>query len=65
MPSTIFNALQPQRNDFRIQLEQFKQQFAPGADPVQIIQQMMQQGRITQEQVNAAYTQAQQLFPNR
>lgn len=65
MPSTIFNALQPQRNDFRTQLEQFKQQFAPGADPMQIIQQMMQQGRITQEQVNAAYTQAQQLFPNR
>lgn len=65
MPSTIFNALQPQRNDFRTQLEQFKQQFAPGADPMQIIQQMMQQGRVTQEQVNAAYTQAQQLFTNR
>lgn len=61
MPSVLFNAMRPQ-NDFRTQLEQFKQQFAPGADPMQIIQQMMQQGRVTQEQVNAAYTQAQQLL---
>lgn len=64
MPSVLFNAMRPQ-NNLQTQLEQFKQQFAPGADPMQIIQQMMQQGRITQEQINAAYTQAQQLFPNR
>lgn len=61
MPSTIYNALQPQ-NDLQTQLAQFKAQFAPNADPMQIINQMMQQGRITQEQVNAAYAQAQQLL---
>ena len=64
MPSTIFNALQPQRNDFQTQLAQFKQQFSPGADPMQIIQQMMQQGRVTQEQVNSAYSQMMQMFPH-
>lgn len=61
MPSVLFNAMRPQ-NDLQTQLEQFKQQFAPNTDPMQIINQMMQQGRVTQEQVNAAYAQAQQLL---
>ncbi len=61
MPSALFNAMMPQ-NDLQTQLAQFKAQFAPNTDPMQIINQMMQQGRITQEQVNAAYAQAQQLL---
>lgn len=61
MPSVLFNAMRPQ-NDLQTQLAQFKAQFAPNTDPMQIINQMMQQGRVTQEQVNAAYAQAQQLL---
>ena len=65
MPSTLFNAMQPQRNDLQAQLDQFKAQFAPNSDPTQILQQMMQSGQITQQQLNAAYQQAQQLMPHR
>ena len=61
MPSALFNAMMPQ-NNLQTQLAQLKAQFAPNTDPMQIINQMMQQGRITQEQVNAAYAQAQQLL---
>lgn len=65
MPSTLFNAMQPQRNGLQAQLDQFKAQFAPNSDPTQILQQMMQSGQITQQQLNAAYQQAQQLMPHR
>ena len=61
MPSALFNAMMPQ-NNLQTQLAQLKVQLAPNTDPMQIINQMMQQGRITQEQVNAAYAQAQQLL---
>lgn len=64
MPSALFDAMQPQ-NDFQTQLAQFKAQFQQGADPTQILQQMMQSGQITQQQVNAAFAQAQQMFPHR
>lgn len=63
MASTLFNAIGQGNNSFMTQLEQFKQQFGAGADPRQIIQQGIQQGRFTQEQVNAAYQQMQQMFP--
>lgn len=65
MPSAMFDAMKPQQNSLQAQLTQFKQQFAPNTDPMQIIQQMLQQGRITQDQLNAAYTRAQQMFPNK
>ena len=65
MPSTLFNAMQPQHNGLQAQLDQFKAQFAPNSDPTQILQQMMQSGQITQQQLNAAYQQAQQLMPHR
>ena len=65
MPSTLFNAMQPQRNNLQAQLDQFKAQFAPNSNPMQIIQQMMQSGQISQQQLNAAYQQAQQLLPRR
>lgn len=63
MASTLFNAMGQGNNSFMAQLEQFKQQFGAGADPRQIIQQGIQQGRFTQEQVNAAYQQMQEMFP--
>lgn len=63
MPSTLFNAMQNNQNSLQSQLAQFKAQFGQGADPAQILQQMMQQGRFTQEQVNAAFAQAQQIIP--
>ena len=65
MPSAMFDAMKPQHNSLQAQLAQFKQQFAPNTDPMQIIQQMLQQGRITQDQLNAAYNRAQQIFPNK
>lgn len=66
MPSSIYSAMQSNRKpDLQSQLAQFKAQFAPQTDPMQIIQQMLQQGRITQDQLNAAYTRAQQMFPNK
>lgn len=64
MPSAMFDAMKPQQNSLQAQLAQFKQQFAPNADPMQIIQQMLQQGRITQNQLNSVVAQAQQMFPN-
>lgn len=57
MASTLFNAIGQQDGGFAQQLEQFKQSFGAGADPRQIIQQGIQQGRFTQEQVNAVYQQ--------
>ena len=65
MPSALFNAMQPQRNDLQAQLDQFKAQFAPNSNPMQIIQQMMQSGQISQQQFDAAYQQARQLLPRR
>lgn len=65
MPSSLFETMKPQQNSLQAQLAQFKAQFAPQTDPMQIIQQMLQQGRITQDQLNAAYTRAQQMFPNK
>lgn len=65
MPSAMFDAMKPQQNSLQAQLAQFKQQFAPNADPMQIIQQMLQQGRITQDQLNSAVARAQQMFPNK
>lgn len=65
MPNSLFNAFQTQQPDFQTQLQQFKAQFGQGADPAQILQQMMQRGQITQEQLNAAYMQAQQFMPRR
>lgn len=65
MPNPLFNAFQSQQPDFQTQLQQFKAQFGQGADPTQILQQMMQRGQITQEQLNAAYMQAQQFMPRR
>lgn len=65
MPSALFNAMQPQRNDLQAQLDQFKAQFAPNSNPMQIIQQMMQSGQISQQQFDAAYQQAQQLMTRR
>lgn len=65
MPSAMFNAMNPQQNSLQAQLAQFKKQFAPNADPMQIIQQMMQSGQISQQQFDAAYQQAQQLMTRR
>lgn len=65
MPSAMFDAMKPQQNSLQAQLAQFKAQFAPHTDPMQIIQQMLQQGRITQDQLNSAYNRAQQMFPNK
>lgn len=65
MPSSLYETMKPQQNSLQAQLAQFKAQFAPQTDPMQIIQQMLQQGRITQDQLNAAYTRAQQLFPRK
>ena len=64
MPSAMFDAMKPQQNSLQAQLAQFRAQFAPQTDPMQIIQQMLQQGRITQNQLNAVVAQAQQMFPN-
>lgn len=64
MPSSLYETMKPQQNSLQAQLAQFKQQFAPNADPMQIIQQMLQQGRITQDQVNFAYSQMMQMFPH-
>lgn len=60
MPSVLFNAMKPQ-NGLQAQVEEFKKQFAPNADPRQIIQQALQDGKISQQQYNAAYTQLQQM----
>ena len=61
MPSALFNAMGGRRKDLHSQVEEFKKQFMPSTDPRQIIQQMMQEGKISQQQYNAAYNQLQQM----
>ena len=60
MPSTLYNAV-GQQGSFAEQLAQFKAQFAPNTDPRQIIQNGLQRGQFSQEQLNAAYAQMQQM----
>jgi hypothetical protein len=61
MPSALFNAMGGQRKDLHSHVEEVKKQFMPNADPRQIIQQMLQEGKISQQQYNAAYNQLQQM----
>lgn len=49
-------------NDFMTRFNQFQQMFK--GDPRQQIQQMMNSGRISQEQYNRAVQQANQLYKN-
>lgn len=62
MKSSLYNAMQPQQGGIMQQLEQFKRQFGMNANPQQILQQALQSGQITQQQINAAYQQAQRMF---
>ena len=61
MPSALFNAMGGRQNSLQSQVEEFKKQFSPNTDPRQIIQQMMQEGKVSQQQYNAAYAQLQQM----
>lgn len=61
MPSALFSAIGGQQKGLHAQVEEFKKQFMPNADPRQIIQQMLQEGKISQQQYNAAYNQLQQM----
>lgn len=63
----LYNNMQEMNNpmfNLQQQVDKLKAQFA-GQDPNQIIQQMLNSGKITQEQYNAAvarYQQIQQIF---
>ena len=63
----LYNNMQEMNNpmfNLQQQVDKLKAQFA-GQDPNQIIQQMLNSGKITQEQYNAAvarYQQIQQMF---
>lgn len=64
MPSPLFDIYDGQRNpmmQLHQQVEAFKKQFAANADPRQIIQQALQEGKVSQQQYNAAYAQLQQM----
>lgn len=58
MQSPLFNAIGPM-NGMLQRLQQFRQQFH--GDPRQQIQQMLNSGKVSQAQYNAAVQQAQQL----
>ena len=52
MSNPIYNLLNGQQNNMLAQFQQFKQSFK--GDPNQTINQMLQSGKVTQEQVNRA-----------
>ena len=52
MSNPIYNLLNGQQNNMLAQFQQFKQSF--NGDPNQTINQMLQSGKVTQEQVNRA-----------
>lgn len=52
MSNQIYNILNGQQNNMLAQFQQFKQSF--NGDPNQTINQMLQSGKVTQEQVNRA-----------
>lgn len=52
MSNPIYNLLNGQQNNLLAQFQQFKQSFK--GDPNQTINQMLQSGKVTQEQVNRA-----------
>ena len=52
MSNPIYGLLNGQQNNMLAQFQQFKQSF--DGDPNQTINQMLQSGKVTQEQVNRA-----------
>ena len=52
MSNPIYGLLNGQQNNLLTQFQQFKQSF--NGDPNQTINQMLQSGKVTQEQVNRA-----------
>lgn len=52
MSNPIYGLLNGQQNNMLAQVQQFKQSFK--GDPNQTINQMLQSGKVTQEQVNRA-----------
>lgn len=52
MSNPLYNLLNGQQNIILAQVQQFKQSFK--GDPNQTINQMLQSGKVTQEQVNRA-----------
>lgn len=52
MSNPLYNLLNGQQNNLLAQFQQFKQSF--NGDPNQTINQMLQSGKVTQEQVNRA-----------
>ena len=52
MSNPIYNLLNGQQNNMLAQFQKFKQSF--NGDPNQTINQMLQSGKVTQEQVNRA-----------
>ena len=52
MSNPIYGLLNGQQNNLLTQFQQFKQSF--NGDPNQAINQMLQSGKVTQEQVNRA-----------
>ena len=52
MSNPIYGLLNGQHNNLLTQFQQFKQSF--NGDPNQTINQMLQSGKVTQEQVNRA-----------
>ena len=52
MSNPIYGLLNGQQNNLLAQVQQFKQSF--NGDPNQTINQMLQSGKVTQEQVNRA-----------
>ncbi len=57
MASELFNQIN--NNDFMVQLNKLKSQ---GGDPNQMIQNLLNSGRVTQSQVNQAMQRAQQIM---
>lgn len=60
MPNPLFNQLNPTSNNIIQQFMEFRKNFT--GDPKQMVQQMLDSGRVSQAQINRYAQQANQLY---
>ena len=60
MPNPLYSQLNPQRNNMMSQIMEFRKTFR--GNPQEIVQNMLNSGKITQEQINQYAKQATQIY---
>jgi hypothetical protein len=60
MPNPLYSQLNPQRNNMMSQIMEFRKTFR--GNPQEIVQNMLNSGKITQDQINQYAKQATQIY---